>query len=235
MRLDTLSFPALGPLRLRVADVLIAESSQPFATGVLRISPAYADLVARNSELLAAPAAPAGEIYAGALYRALDLPSLSGAARRRGGAWIVIQSPLYGAVRPGDRVAPYLLSMNSPLPRLAPLANRWREPLGATLPAAVGHRLLVDCRSGAYASAWKPGGELGSRWVRVRVAGPVDRAKRTHGLLARRLIEDGVDAQRPQDLADYLGGHFEVRLQRSLRGAREWLLDVTPAADDFDH
>ncbi len=230
-----LSFPTLTPLRTRIAEVLIAESARPFATATLRISPSYADEVASNTRLFTDPAVPARELYAGTLYRALDLPSLTGPARRRAAHWVVIASALYGALRPGDRVAAYRLSMNSPLPLLAPLATRWRDPLGEVLPAAAGNGLLVDCRAGAYAAAWHPRGAQCARWVRVRVDGRSGPAKHTQGLLVRHLLEDAVDAQTPQDLADYLSRHFEVGLSRRERGTSEWVLDIMPVADDSDH
>lgn len=234
---DDLSFPTLNPLRARIAQVLIAESAKPFATATLRISPSYAHEVASNTRLFTDPAVPARELYAGTLYRALDLPSLTGPARRRAGHWVVIASPLYGVLRPADRVAAYRLSMNSPLPLLAPLTTRWRDPLAEVLPVAVSTGLLVDCRSGAYAATWRPRGPDVARWVRVRVDGRDGRdgqAKHTQGLLVRHLIEDAVDAQTPQDLAQYLSHHFEVNLSRKERGTGEWLLDVMPIADDSD-
>ncbi len=234
MSLDQLSFPSLYAMRSLVAEVLRAESSEPFATATLRISPAYADDVARNTTLFTDPALSARELYDGTLFRALDLTSLSGAARRRSSQWVIIQSPLYGALRPADHVAPYLLSMNSPLPRLAPLAARWRDPLAQVLPAAIGAGLLLDCRAGADTAAWNPRGALGSRWVRIRAGASAEAAKYTQGLLLRHLILDAVDAQSPQDLAEYVGRHFEVRLTRRERGVREWLLDVTAVADDSD-
>lgn len=231
---DDLSFPTLNPLRARIAEVLIAESAKPYATATLRISPSYAEEVASNTRLFTDPAVPARELYAGTLYRALDLPSLTGPARRRAAHWVVIASSLYGALRPADRVAAYRLSMNSPLPLLAPLATRWRDPLAGVLPVAVGTGLLVDCRSGAYAATWHPRGPQAARWVRVRVGGRAGPAKHTQGLLVRHLIEDAVDAQTPQDLADYLSRHFDVALSRKERGTCEWLLDVMTVADDSD-
>ena len=57
------------------------------------------------------PAVTAAELYTGVLYDALDLPSLDPVARRRAGRWLVVVSALYGALRPGDKVAPYRLSM----------------------------------------------------------------------------------------------------------------------------
>ncbi|MBK8435176.1 MAG: peroxide stress protein YaaA [Austwickia sp.] len=232
MSLPDLSFPALTPTRSLIAEVLIAESAEPYATATLRISPALAAEVAGNTRLLTDPAMLARDLYIGTLYRCLDLPSLTGLARRRANHWIVIQSPLYGALRPSDRIAPYRLSMNSPLPHVAPLANRWREPLGHVLPTAIGAGLLVDCRSGVDATAWSPRGSLALQWVKVRVNGSAASAKQVHGQLTRHLIEDLVDAQSPQDLRDYLARHFDVQLSRRDRGVREWLLDVTPREDD---
>ena len=79
------------------------------------------DEVARNLVLDTAPATPAAEVYTGVLYDALGLATLDTAARRRANRWLVVVSALHGAVRPGDRITAYRLSMGSTLPGLGPL------------------------------------------------------------------------------------------------------------------
>ena len=72
--------------------------------------------VAKNTELRTAGARPAGEIYTGVLYDALDLASLDTAAKRRAGRSLLVFSGLWGAVRVTDRIPSYRCSMGVKLP-----------------------------------------------------------------------------------------------------------------------
>ena len=113
-----------------------------------------------------------GGVYTGVLYDALDLPSLDAAARRRANRWLVVVSALHGAVRPGDRITAYRLSMGVDLPGVGRLAATWRPGLDQVLPG----RRRSWCRrrlpvGRAYAAAWRPREALASRWVQVRVPG----------------------------------------------------------------
>src|SRR5687767_3056675 len=82
--LDTLTLPALAPARHRVLDSLIAlcASNHDGARAALGLSPGQADEVARNTALRTAPTATAAQVYTGVLYEALDLATLSPAARK---------------------------------------------------------------------------------------------------------------------------------------------------------
>ena len=120
---STWSFPELGPTRARVAAALAEVSRSPEAATLLGVSPGLLDEVARNLVLDTAPATPAAEVYTGVLYDALGLGTLDTAARRRANRWLVVISALHGAVRPGDRITAYRLSMGSTLPGLGPLAS----------------------------------------------------------------------------------------------------------------
>jgi len=99
--------------------------------------------------LRAAPSATAAKVYTGVLFQALGLPELPASARRR----VLIFSGLWGVLRPGDRIPAYKLPVASKLPGSAPLAARWRGPLRDTLPD---RGLVVDLRSGPYATMWTP-------------------------------------------------------------------------------
>ena len=131
---STWSFPELGPTRARVADALAQVSRSPEAPALLGVSPGLLGEVARNLVLDTAPATPAAEVYTGVLYDALGLATLDTAARRRANRWLVVVSALHGAVRPGDRITAYRLSMGSTLPGLGPLAQLWRPALDEVLP-----------------------------------------------------------------------------------------------------
>jgi uncharacterized protein len=112
-------------------------------------------LRAVNPKLRKAPAAPAAEIYTGVLYQRLDLAGLSAAARRRAAKRVLIASALWGFVRPTDRIPCYRLPPSTKFDDIGPLAAWWRPALAAAM-ADEPDETIVDMRSGAYTSAWKP-------------------------------------------------------------------------------
>lgn len=224
--LGLLSFEPLTEPRAQVLAALAAVSAQPDAVAQLGVPPTLDAEVARNTRLLTAPTAEAGRVYSGVLYSALDLPSLDPDARRRARRWLVIVSALFGAVRLGDHIPAYRLSMAVNLPPLGPLAGVWRAPLSAVLPAAAGRGVVVDCRSSTYAAAWVPQGPLAERWVRVRVPGASHLAKQTRGLVARHLCVVGEQPRTPADLARVVGTAFAVALTPPPRPGQGWVLDV---------
>lgn len=108
-------------------------------------------LEAFDPGLREAPAAPASEVYTGVLFKRLQLPELSAAARRR----VLIASALWGVVRPDDRIPCYKFPPKTRLDGIGAPNAFWRPALAAALPDTDGD-LVVDMRSGAYAGAWKP-------------------------------------------------------------------------------
>jgi cytoplasmic iron level regulating protein YaaA (DUF328/UPF0246 family) len=112
-------------------------------------------LRAVNPRLRKAPAAPAAEVYTGVLYQRLGLAGLSSAARRRAEKRVLIASALWGFVRPTDQIPYYRLPPSTKLDEIGPLAAFWRAALTAAMPDEPGET-IVDMRSGAYVSAWKP-------------------------------------------------------------------------------
>ncbi|UIJ34242.1 YaaA family protein [Allobranchiibius sp. GilTou73] len=225
--LARLSFPALSATRDAVLDALGEVSARPDAATVLGVSPNLTDDIARNARLRTAPATPVGQLYTGVLYDALDLASLDPAALRRARRWILVQSAAFGALRLGDKVPPYRLSMGVNLPGLGPLAGLWREPLEAELTAAAGRRLVVDCRSSTYAAAWTPRGAVARRWVRIEVPGATHNAKHTRGLVTRALCQFDDEPTTPHTLCEALQPSFEEDLVEPVSGARPWSLRVT--------
>ena len=225
---STWSFPALGPARARVAAALTDVSRSPDAPALLGVSAGLLDEVARNLVLDTAPATPAAEVYTGVLYDALGLATLDTAARRRANRWLVVVSALHGAVRPGDRITAYRLSMGATLPGLGPLASLWRPELARVLPAVAGRGVVVDCRSAPYAAAWRPGADLAPRWLQVRVPGASHLAKHTRGLVSRHLCQAGVTPRSVPALADVVAGAFDVELHEPANARAPWVLDVVP-------
>lgn len=226
--LDRLSFPALTPTRRAVAAALVEVSARDDAAELLKVSPNLLDEVSRNVHLWRAPSRPAGEVYSGVLYDALDLAGLDAAARRRANRRIAIVTALFGAVRLTDRIVPYRLSMGVNLPGVGPLASAWRPALEEALPAAAGSGVILDCRSSTYAAAWSPQGDLAERWVHVRVPGATHMAKHTRGLVTRHLCESGAAVRRPEQVPEALADRFEVTLTPPVRPGRPWTLDATP-------
>jgi len=225
----TWSFPELGATRARVAAALAEVSRSPDAPSLLGVSPNLLEEVARNLVLDTAPATPAAEVYTGVLYDALGLSTLDPAARRRAYRWLVVVSALHGAVRPGDRITAYRLSMGSTLPGLGPLAGVWRPALDTVLPAVAGRGIVVDCRSAPYAAAWRPGADLAPRWVQVRVPGASHQAKHTRGLVTRQLCTVGATPRSVPALRDVVADAFETRLNEPTSARAPWVLDVLPA------
>jgi uncharacterized protein len=112
-------------------------------------------LRAVDPKLRKAPAAPAAEVYTGVLYQRLDLAGLSAPARRKAAKRVLIASALWGFVRPTDRIPYYRLPPSTKLDGIGPLAAWWRPSLATAMPDEAGET-IVDMRSGAYTSAWKP-------------------------------------------------------------------------------
>lgn len=108
-------------------------------------------LEAFDPRLMAAPAAPAAEVYTGVLFNRLQLPKLPAKARRR----VLIASALWGVVRPEDRIPYYKFPPKTRLEGIGAPNAYWRPALAVALPDEKGD-LIIDMRSAAYAAAWKP-------------------------------------------------------------------------------
>jgi len=110
-----------------------------------------AALDALDPALREAPAAPAADVYTGVLFKRLGLPELPAKARRQ----VLIFSALWGVVRPDDRIPFYKLPPKTKLEGIGAPAAYWRPALAEALPDREGE-LILDMRSAAYASFWKP-------------------------------------------------------------------------------
>lgn len=213
--LAALSFPSLTSTRevlLRtVTRMCRAHPSR--AAERLGLGPSLHEEIAHNARLAEAPTARADEVYTGVLYSAWDPATASPAARRRSGERVVIASGLFGLLRPFDPVPAYRLSGDVALPRLGPVAARWRTPLGRVLAEQVGDGLLVDLRSSTYLALHRPSGPLAERTVTVRVLlerdgrrSVVSHAnKAAKGRIVRSLLEHDVVADDIAGLAAALG------------------------------
>ncbi|MGK5676020.1 peroxide stress protein YaaA [Micromonospora sp. URMC 106] len=207
-RLDParLSLPELTGAREEVLSALVTLSAgdEEAAREALGLSEGQRGELRRNARLRAAATAPAGRLYTGVLYEALDLASLPPAAQRAARRSVLISSGLWGAVRLTDRIPPYRCPIGARLPGVGALSAYWRRALAPAMDAVAGAGPVLDLRSGAYAATWTPRGDVAARTVTVRVlherevdGAPVRSVvshfnKATKGRLVRDLLTAGV-------------------------------------------
>ncbi|MFF7932860.1 MULTISPECIES: peroxide stress protein YaaA [unclassified Streptomyces] len=235
LKLESLSLPGLHESREAVLDALVelCTGDEEKAREVLGLSEGLRGEVAKNVELRTAGARPAGEIYTGVLYDALDLASLDAAAKKRARRSLLVFSGLWGAVRVTDRIPSYRCSMGVKLPGLGALGTHWRAPMADALTEVAGDGLVLDLRSSAYAAAWKPKGEVAGRTATVRVLHAPTRKvvshfnKATKGRMVRSLLSAGVAPGGPAELVEALRElGYVVEAEAPAKAGQPWALDV---------
>ncbi|MEV7731064.1 peroxide stress protein YaaA [Streptomyces sp. NPDC088921] len=235
LKLETLSLPGLTEARAAILEELVelCAGDEEKAREVLGLSEGLRGEIAKNAELRTAGARPAGQIYTGVLYDALDLASLDAAAKKRAGRSLLVFSGLWGAVRVTDRIPSYRCSMGVKLPGLGALGAHWRVPMASVLNEAAGDGLVLDLRSSAYAAAWKPKGEVAGRTATVRVLHAPTRKvvshfnKATKGRMVRSLLSAGVSPKGPAELLEVLRGlGYVVEASAPAKAGQAWALDV---------
>ncbi|MCH7231359.1 peroxide stress protein YaaA [Glycomyces sp. L485] len=220
-----LSSPALNPVRELLVDRLTELcSDEETAAETLKLTARQRHYVKLNRELRTAPTLAAWELYNGVLYDRLGLGDLPD------GNQVLIASPLWGLLRPSDRVPPYRMPMSAQLPGTERLAKLWRPAVAETLGAL--DELIVDMRSGTYTQVWGPK----DRGVSVRVfkedaSGKrtvvTHMAKATRGEVARALLASTVQPTTPAELGDFLASRgWKVELSEPATRSKPWLLDV---------
>ncbi|HET7181296.1 MAG TPA: peroxide stress protein YaaA [Candidatus Limnocylindrales bacterium] len=232
--LDRLSFPELTATRRTIADALVRTSGDLDAFRRLQVRPTKAPEVAANTHLFELPAVPVLELYTGPLHDGLDSAGLSRAAAERAQGSLVVNSALWGLLRPSDRVPPYRLHVCAHLVGLEDIEPLWRESVPDVLAKAAGPAgVVVDLRSPTYQATGRPAG-LGDRTVTLRVdLGPRgDRigdvvAKRVRGEAAHHLLERGVDPQDAGELAAVLAARWPARLAPPDRAGHAWTLTLS--------
>ncbi|WP_405473883.1 peroxide stress protein YaaA [Streptomyces canus] len=235
LKLETLSLPGLTEARAAILEELVelCAGDEEKAREVLGLSEGLRGEIAKNTELRTAGARPAGQIYTGVLYDALDLASLDAAAKKRAARSLLVFSGLWGAVRVTDRIPSYRCSMGVKLPGLGALGAHWRGPMAPVLTEAAGDGLVLDLRSSAYAAAWKPKGEVAERTATVRVLHAPTRKvvshfnKATKGRMVRSLLSAGIAPTDPAELVEALRGlGYEVEAEAPAKAGAAWTLDV---------
>ncbi|MFC9298465.1 peroxide stress protein YaaA [Streptomyces sp. NPDC057011] len=238
---EALSLPGLAGARAAVLEELVelCAADELKAREVLGLSEGLRGEVAKNAELRTAVARPAGEIYTGVLYDALGLAGLPAQARAAAEDALLVFSGLWGAVRITDRIPSYRCSMGVKLPGLGALGAYWRGPMAEVMPGAAGEGLVLDLRSAAYGSAWKPKGEVAGRTATVRVLhsqvvdGVEKRSvvshfnKATKGRLVRDLLLAGAAPASPAELVTALRDlGYVVESEAPAKPGKAWSLDV---------
>ncbi len=210
--LAALAHPELTPQRERLLSTVerLGRGGTKVGLARLGIGPGLLAELERNATLREAPAAPAAEVYTGVLFQHLDLASLDPSSRVRADERLLVASALWGVVRLTDRIPAYRLSMGADLPRLPSLARWWKPVLAKALPAG---ELVVDCRSGAYAAAWRPYNTVEVRAFTAEGRVVSHGVKATRGDVARLLTQEPWPPGTPDDVLEVVrAGGFEATL-----------------------
>ncbi|CAB4694004.1 unannotated protein [freshwater metagenome] len=178
-----------------------------------------------DEELRHAPTTTAGRLYTGVLYAALDIPSLPAGAAKN----VVVISAQFGALRMSDRVPAYRREMD---------AAYWRDGLRAPLETLAKGRVILDCRSATYATAWKPTGAAAAQRVHVAVVEEKNGvrkvvshfAKKARGEVARHLLTSGAKVRTPEELAAAVAQAFTVELEPPAKPGQPYELTVVQRA-----
>ena len=140
---------------------------------------------------------PAWQRYTGVVWSHLDAPSLSPGQRRR----IIIPSGLYGLTTATDLVANYRLKMDVGLAPLGTLAKFWRPILAPALVELVKRATVINLLPSQHSGALnfdvlaQHCRIINVDFVAANGSGAAGHAaKAVKGILARRLIDRGVQA-----------------------------------------
>jgi cytoplasmic iron level regulating protein YaaA (DUF328/UPF0246 family) len=159
-------------------------------------------------------------VYTGVLYQALDWPSLSPAAKKRGESSVAIISAKYGLVRPSTKIENYKEKIN----------NKVMAPIFEEALRAIKTPLIVDCRSSTYKTVWKSPVDI---TVEVKISTVVDgvrtvvthMSKKTRGEITRWLLQSRSIPKTPEDLYAIVSEKYPCALTPS-DGANPWVLEV---------
>ncbi len=223
VQLTALTAPELAVLRQRALAALVRRSAKPTpaARAAIGVTATQDAELARNARLLEAPIAPAHAVYDGVLFDAIGFDACTPSQRQRIIERTLVQSALFGVVGFGDHIPAYRCSADSTLPRLGRMGTFWRARIGTAMDALLADHLVIDLRSGAYASMWSPHGDIRERTVVVTVL--QDRGgrrvavshfnKATKGHLVRALGAATQAPTTPQAVADAAASAgFDVHL-----------------------
>ncbi len=170
---------------------------------------------------------PVHERYCGVVWTHLEPSSLTPAQRRR----VLVPSGLYGVTSAQDLIADYRLTMSVDLAPLGRLDAFWRDRISAAVARATRAHTVVTLLPREHARALDTTVlSAASRVIDVtfvtpdgaRAAGHA--AKAVKGVLARRLLEDGVAA-----LEDFAWRGWRVGARRDEGAGGETVTVLAPA------
>lgn len=224
---------ATGPLtqpRARVLDALadlLAGDADAAAGALLLPAGVAAAALDTDRAVLDSRTTPALSRYAGVVYDGLAYATMTPAEQRLAARSTWIFSGLLGVVRGDEGVPDYRVPAKAVLPGVGVAGTFWRPVLDEVVPRLLRSGLVVDLRSGDYASMWRPKGRLATRVVPVRVLSPVPSgghgvvsytSKFAKGLLTAALVRRVLGGEPVDDVGDVAaawltcGGHgSEVR------------------------
>lgn len=223
-----LSLPELAPGRRALVGALRAAAERdPVALAAgLRLPPGLATAaLAADRSVTRAPTVPALDRYSGTVYAALDVATLSAAARRRAETALLVFSGLWGVLRGGDPVPDYRVPASGTVPGLGGVTAHWRDPLTGALPGVVGDEAVLDLRSSDYRAMWRPAGPVREQVLAVRVlaekgsgagrtVGPVSfHAKTVKGLVARHLVTGRTRYRDPMTAVTAVADALDLRVR----------------------
>ncbi len=153
-----LSFSELTLARQKVAHALMETSKSSQALQTLKVGKSIAPTVAAQQKLLDLPCAPAGHLYTGVLYNALNYPTLSAPATDFTSTHFLIFSALFGVNKLTDLIPSYRLSMGVSLPLIGNTTSYWKQECTQLDSENLNNfnGLVIDCRSSSY-QVWLPG------------------------------------------------------------------------------
>ncbi len=145
-----LSFPALDPIRVALADVLgaLCRTDPDAAVRMLKLGPKSRDEVLHNLQLDSGVLLPAMERFTGVLYAETGAATWPEDSREWSQRHIAVHSALWGLVRAQDAIPAYRLSNDSRLAQRS-MKTWWGDSISHEL-AQCGARWVLDARSEGY-------------------------------------------------------------------------------------
>lgn len=221
---EGLVLPEISPARQTVAAALEQVSAHEQAQTILKVGDSVMEHVRANATLREKATAPAHEVYSGVLYDALDAAQLDAQARHTAEREMLIFSGLFGVAGFSDRIPAYRLAMGIdlkvPHSEHGPgkLGRYWRDILSAPLGERTDGHLVVDCRSSAYAQAYRPPAQQtlavnNFRMVRGKRAVVTHFAKRARGELAGLLARRTGEAETVDEVAHIASSRWRVEVR----------------------
>lgn len=217
--------PALITQTAALLTLLKKKSAKDLAK-LMDISPKLAELNHARYQRMTLPlsaknAAQCLFMFKGDVYEGLDADSLNDKEACFASDHVRIFSGLYGLLRPLDLMHPYRLEMGTRIknPSGSGLYEFWGDAITATLNTELTchkNKVVLNLASEEYSKAVRPK-KLEGEWVSVAFKEKKDNqfkvigihAKRARGLMARFIVQKGIDSLKDVIAFDSEGYRFE--------------------------